>query len=609
MSDTLIGKKLGDYVIQEILGRGGMAHVYRGYDPNLQRFAAVKVIDSKMLAKGNEEEYRARFRREARAIARLTHPNIVGVYQFGEFDSMYYMAMEFIDGRDLGLILKELALRGEKLPPRQIVRIIHDIASALDYAHAANVIHRDVKPSNIMVTSDGRAVLTDFGLALDVPEGTGGNTFGSAHYIAPEQAISSRNAVPQSDLYSLGIVLYQMVTGRVPFDDASAMSVALKHLSDPPPPPRMVDPQVSVAVEQVILRILEKEPSKRYKSGELLARSIEEAMLHGGDRGEGVDSTSSRPSRLSPHESMTGSPPKRATREMSTVGPDTISLIDENVKEARRVISTARTTLEGDRQTIALPVVVGGIVGAVALLLILLNMFSGPPPTPTAVAAAVTQDGTQAPIVAAVTETVTAVPPTPTEASTAEESATAAPGDTLAPSETLAPTQTDTSTSLPSSTSIPTRPPPTDTPPAPIETPTLVAGSLSGGVVVNPEAPLVLVYDEDTLVLFNRSNSPVSVSGLVFRQQTPNGLISFEATTWQTEYITRLPAGDCLMLWRIGIREVPAPDYCRERQAWFAVGTPRRFWLSGDPSATFDVFRFGNKVATCPVNRSDCGVS
>src|SRR5205823_9424120 len=129
------------------------------------------------------------------------------------------------------------------------------------------VIHRDIKPSNIMLDNENRAILTDFGLALSTAEGTLGDTFGSAHYIAPEQAVSSAKAVPQSDLYSLGICLYEMLTGKVPFDDPSAMSVALKHLNEPPPPPRLYNPNISDAVEQVIFKILDKDPLLRYETG------------------------------------------------------------------------------------------------------------------------------------------------------------------------------------------------------------------------------------------------------------------------------------------------------------------------------------------------------
>ena len=149
--DPLIGKQLGDYQIVEILGRGGMARVYKGYDARLDRYAAVKVIDASLLATENEDEYRQRFQREARAIAKLNHPNIVGIYQFGDYENLYYMAMVFIEGRDLGQLLKD---RNTTLNNEQILRIVRGVGSALDYAHANGVIHRDVKPSNIMVTAD-----------------------------------------------------------------------------------------------------------------------------------------------------------------------------------------------------------------------------------------------------------------------------------------------------------------------------------------------------------------------------------------------------------------------------------------------------------------------
>jgi serine/threonine protein kinase len=232
MSDPLIGRVLGDYTIEELLGKGGMARVYRGYDDKLKRFAAVKVINTELENDELREEYQARFVREARAIARLQHPNIVGVYQFDQLWDLNFMAMQFIEGDDLRYLLEDYHNRADLMPLKMVVAIMRDIASALDYAHAHGVIHRDIKPSNIMVTPEGRAVLTDFGLVLNLEDGTIGNTFGSAHYIAPEQAISSAQAVAQSDLYSLGVVLFEMVTGKVPFDDPSTMAVALKHLND-----------------------------------------------------------------------------------------------------------------------------------------------------------------------------------------------------------------------------------------------------------------------------------------------------------------------------------------------------------------------------------------
>lgn len=272
--DPLIGKQLGDYTIVGLLGRGGMSRVYRGFDENLQRYAAVKVISSDF-ATTSEEEYTRRFQSEARAIAHLRHPNIVGIYQFGRSEGIYYMAQVFLEGKDLRMVLRGYAERGERMPTNEMLRIVEDIAAALDYAHAHGVIHRDVKPSNIMLERHtGRAILMDFGLALSVQEGTTGETFGSAHYIAPEQAVSSAKAVAQSDLYSLGVVIYEILTGQVPFDDPSAMSVALKHLNEAPPPPSRFVPTIPRAVEEVVLRALDKDPQKRYPSGRALVEAL-----------------------------------------------------------------------------------------------------------------------------------------------------------------------------------------------------------------------------------------------------------------------------------------------------------------------------------------------
>ncbi|MCC7207150.1 MAG: serine/threonine protein kinase, partial [Anaerolineae bacterium] len=279
MVDPLIGEQLGDYVIQRLLGRGGMARVYVGYDERLQRHAAVKVIHSDLLTVSDRTEYAERFRREARAIARLSHPNIVGVYQFGEYEDGYYMAMVFIEGKDLRHLLHDYDVAGERMPLLEVLNIVRGIGSALDYAHSRGVIHRDVKPANIIVSVDNVPILTDFGLALSAAEGSLGDTFGSAHYIAPEQAISSARAVPQSDQYSLGVCLYEMLAGRVPFDDPSAMSVALKHLNEPPPPLRERVPDLSPAVEAVVMKALAKDPAERYATVTDMAHALAAAIF------------------------------------------------------------------------------------------------------------------------------------------------------------------------------------------------------------------------------------------------------------------------------------------------------------------------------------------
>lgn len=303
VDDPLIGKTLGDYTIQGLLGRGGMSRVYKGYDENLDRYAAVKVISGDF-ATTSEEEYTRRFQTEARSIARLRHENIVGVYQFGRTEGIYYMAQVFLEGKDLRSLMKSYAAQDERIPNEEILRIVRDITRALDYAHEQGVIHRDIKPSNIMLEKrTGRAILMDFGLALSVHEGTMGDTFGSAHYIAPEQAISSAKSVPQSDLYSLGIVIYEMLTGKVPFDDPSVMSVALKHLNELPPPPSMYNPQLPPAVEKTIMRLLDKEPTRRYANGWQLYSALVEAFEQDEtddefDQTPVMDMLASRPSPL-----------------------------------------------------------------------------------------------------------------------------------------------------------------------------------------------------------------------------------------------------------------------------------------------------------------------
>jgi predicted Ser/Thr protein kinase len=262
--DPLIGIQLANFRLEHVLGRGGMAQVYYGWDVKLQRPVAVKVVDARFRS---NPAYAKRFVHEAQAVATWRHENIAQVYYADEEGDLYYFAMEYIDGLDLGKLLTQYASRGELIPQSDVLRIGQAVASALDYAHAKGVVHRDVKPSNVIVARDGRVVLTDFGLALDVQQGSVGEVFGSAHYIAPEQARRSSDAIPQSDLYSLGIMLYEMLTGVVPFDDPSPTAVALQHITQPPPAPRELNPALSPDVEAILLKALSKSSSERYQTG------------------------------------------------------------------------------------------------------------------------------------------------------------------------------------------------------------------------------------------------------------------------------------------------------------------------------------------------------
>jgi eukaryotic-like serine/threonine-protein kinase len=273
-TDSLIGRTLSNYRIERLLGRGGMASVYHAIDIHLHRPAALKVID---IEYPGRSDYSERFVREARAMASWRHPNIPQIYQAGVEDGFSFYAMEYIKGKDLEKLLSELSDRDEFLPLNDVLLIGRAVAAALDYAHQRGSVHRDVKPSNILISDDGRILLSDFGLVLDMAKGSRGEIFGSPHYIAPEQARSSSLAVPQSDLYALGIVLYEMLVGKPPFDDPSPANLALQHLTLEPPSPRQLNPSLSEGVERVLIKSLQKLPQDRYQTGKELLDDLEQA--------------------------------------------------------------------------------------------------------------------------------------------------------------------------------------------------------------------------------------------------------------------------------------------------------------------------------------------
>jgi len=272
--DPLIGRQLDEYRLEALQGQGGMARVYRGLDVRLKRWAAIKVIDAPFRA---DSDYAMRFEREAQAIAQLEHPHIVRLYRYGEVKGLLYMAMQYIEGAPLNQVLATYRDDGEFIEPAEAGRIIREVCLALDYAHSQGVIHRDVKPSSIILDKQGRAILADFGLALLTDEGTQGEIFGTPHYMAPEQAMSSANAGPQSDLYAVGVMLYEMFTGQLPFDAPQPLDVAMLHLTEPPPKPRKIRPALSPKLEAVILKALAKEPKDRYRSGVVLANALDKA--------------------------------------------------------------------------------------------------------------------------------------------------------------------------------------------------------------------------------------------------------------------------------------------------------------------------------------------
>ena len=273
---SLSGQNLGKYRVLEPLGSGGMARVYRGYHPQLDRFVAIKVLRSDL---GEDELFLTRFRQEAQAVAALRHANIIQVFDFDVEDDIYFMVMELLDGDTLHTRLNDYRVRDEQMPWGEMVRILLDVLDGLSYAHQEGMIHRDIKPANILLTRRGQAVLADFGIA-QIVGGTrhtmSGALLGTLNYMAPEQALEGSSDV-RSDLYSLGIVLYEMLTRRPPYDADTPLAILLKHVNDPLPLPTELNPEIPAALERIVLKALAKEPDGRFQSAPQMAEALKTA--------------------------------------------------------------------------------------------------------------------------------------------------------------------------------------------------------------------------------------------------------------------------------------------------------------------------------------------
>jgi serine/threonine protein kinase len=276
MASSLEGQTLGKYQILEPLGRGGMARVYRAYHPKLDRYAAIKVLRSDLV---DDEEFLARFRQEAKAIAALRHPNIIQVYDFDVEGDYYYIVLELLEGDSLKVRLADYQIRNQRMPWGEMVRILLDSLDGLAYAHHEGMIHRDIKPANILLSRRGQAVLGDFGIA-QIVGGTRhtatGAMMGTLNYMAPEQGLENK-CDARSDIYSMGIVFYEMLTRRTPFEADTPLAILMKHLNDPLPLPRQLDPAIPEPFERVVLKALAKAPDDRHQSAEAMARALVEA--------------------------------------------------------------------------------------------------------------------------------------------------------------------------------------------------------------------------------------------------------------------------------------------------------------------------------------------
>ena len=260
------------YIVLSKLGAGGMADVYKGRDSMLNRFVAIKVLKKEYR---ENADFVKKFISEAQAAAGLMNPNIVNVYDVGEDRGLYYMVMELVEG----ITLKEYIQKKGKLSTREVLSIAIQMCTGVEAAHKHQIIHRDIKPQNIMISTEGKVKVTDFGIARAVDSNTvSSSAMGSVHYVSPEQARGGYCDV-KSDIYSVGITMYEMVTGRVPFDGDSTVSVAMKHLQENMVPPSEYAPDISRALERIILKCTQKSPERRYASTALLIQDLKRALV------------------------------------------------------------------------------------------------------------------------------------------------------------------------------------------------------------------------------------------------------------------------------------------------------------------------------------------
>ncbi len=351
---NLVGRTIGRYRVVARLGRGGMAEVYKAYQPGLDRYVAIKTLHSHLV---EDADFIGRFEREAHAIGRLRHPNIVQALDFEREGDLYFMAMEYIDGPTLKEETKARKSANKFFTLQEVGRVFSALCSAIDYAHSRGMVHRDLKPANVMINQQGQVVLTDFGIARIV----GATQFtqtgalsGTPAYMSPEQG-QGEKADERSDIYSLGVMLYEMVTGIVPYDADTPFAVIMKHINEPLPMPRTVKPETPEPVERVILKAMSKNPDDRFQTAGEMARALREAV--------GV-----KPGEENVPLTIVAPPPKVEQIDHSS-GPITseeraasLAAFDSNSGTTAYSADAGATAISGAKQFPFVPLIIGGVV-------------------------------------------------------------------------------------------------------------------------------------------------------------------------------------------------------------------------------------------------------
>jgi serine/threonine protein kinase len=486
------GATLGPYRLVERAGVGGMAEVWRAHQPSLDRDVAIKIVGREY---ATESDFVARFRREALAISRLDHPHILPIYDFGEQDGFPYMVTPFVAG---GTLAQRL---GEPWPIDRALPILEALGSALDYAHGRGLVHRDVKPSNVLVTEHGRVVLGDFGVARMLEEASGRTQaeamFGTPPYMSPEQA-AGKPAEPASDLYSLGIVAYELLTGRVPFEAETAVAIAVAQVQKQPPPARTLNPALPESVEAALAKALAKEPDDRYQSGAALAGALAEAAS--GPDTEARRRAAAATVRLAPLAAAPGAAAAHATSPPTKTSAPS---------PHRPVAPSTRPSPSRPRLSYAGLLALAGLgVALFAAVVLVSNLLSSAQPStsaarPTPTVAPTNTPQPTSPAVAVAPTPEPTQPPPPTATAPPPPTATPVPPPTMTPAP-----KAPTPTAAPPPKA-PTPVPPTPKPPASGLEPVLQADRArvaSLGFAPGEEA--VTSYNQENLIAIKGSCGP-----------------------------------------------------------------------------------------------------
>lgn len=572
-SDPLLNATLGTYRILRPLGMGGMGKVYLAQDETLKRFVALKVIHEQYRER---DDYRARLMGEATSIASLSHPNIVHIYTAGEQDGILYFAMEMITGRTLKSMLDENLIASGSVNIDAVIQIGTAVAAALDYAHEKGVIHRDVKPANVIITNENHVYLTDFGLALDVRDAATGTITpdegGTPQYMSPEQIDHAYPVGPAADQYALGVMIFEMLTGMLPFEGDDLEAIYQKHLNNPPPNPLALNRKLTPEIQNILIRALAKHPADRYESCTAFIRQLSRAWR----TAQTIQTPQNNPLPALPAGT-------RTKHNLSPVSQDSRSGLKPRATDQTLPLPDARVTENTRPSPTPLPASARPRprlqtrddrwlwlgAGAVGMVIILLMVFLGyrvlqgnnalglfPPPTTTY---------TPSPVVL--------------------PSATATTHSIALPSATPTVTVSPTASATPTNTLTPTSP---------------------------PGDPFVLLYDDNSFNLLNLSTQARAISLLKFERLTFAGevLETFAGSQW-ARFNAIIRPQTCMRIKLSTATFLTAPDACNntfDAEITISPNNQSDFWTLRSDSSEFRVLWSDVEIKRCPTIARRCEI-